>query len=175
MTKTYLKKYYQHVSRRANKDLLWMFRESVKMRYECMDGGWKDKAMIKKIEKFEKTATTKVGRMLNNGELVTRDDFFRAAHFFQHSLKIEDYAMAATLYGISGLLGDDWGKNHQALAVDRFLLALNQPQIFGTQFERNNKKWRISDYRTDITDKLRKMYDVPPIHESIKKAETIGS
>lgn len=174
MTEKFLKKYYQYVSRGANRELLGFFRESVKLRYECMDGGWKDRVLINKIEKLEGKYTKKIRKMLTDGKIVTRDDFFRAAHFFQHSLKIEDYAMAATLYSISGFLGDDWGKNHQALAVDRFLLSIHQKQIFGTQYERHGDAWQLSDYRKDIANKLRKEHDVPNLCESIKSAKHIS-
>lgn len=174
MTDQYIRKYYQHVSRKTNRELLALFRESVRLRYECMDTGWQDKQMIAKIVRFEKGAMKKVKKMLINGQIVTHDDFFRGAHFFQHSLKIADYAMAATLYAISGFLGDDWGKNHHALAIDRFLLSIKQPQIFGTQYERQNNRWTISHYREDVSDSLRKEYEVPPLKESLANAQNIS-
>ena len=168
------KNYYSHVSKGSNRQLIELFRKSIKLRYECMDTDWTDKSLIEKITKLEKSALKIIRDMLKKGTIITRDDFFRAAHFFHHSSKFQDYAMAATLYQISGILGDEWGKNHHALAIDRFLLSTKQKQYFGTQYEKRDSKWILSPYRTRVSNKIRQEHLVPSLKDTLNNIKNLN-
>ena len=71
--------------------------------------------------------------------------------------------MAAASYH----LGEPWSKNYYAVALDRFLLSLKQPQYFGTQFEKRKGKWELFPYHKKTTDKERKQYFVDSLEKSL--------
>jgi hypothetical protein len=55
-----------------------------------------------------------------------------------------------------------------AAAIDRDLMRRNKPQIYGTQYIKNNDEalWRIYDIdTTQVTDEQRKAYNVKTLNE----------
>jgi hypothetical protein len=151
---------YFHKSRASNKLLVRLFEKNQLIRYASTGGDWTDSEFTSKLNQEEVRARKIISRLLRNGKVITSDDFFRAAHFFHHGTTIRDYALAVALYSISWQLGELWAKNYFAVAIDRLLLALHQPQYFGTQFEKINDKWDISPRHPEVTDKQRKEYMV---------------
>ena len=76
-----------------------------------------------------------VHRMLDAGQVQTANDYFHAALIFQHGRQPDEYLLAHVLavYAIS--LGDKDARWLAAATLDRFLLSISRPQIYGTQFE----------------------------------------
>lgn len=152
----------------SNKELIQLFEHNQKIRYESKPSDWEDKQFLKKIQLEEKHARKTILIMLKRGLIKTSDDFFRAAFFFQHSHKFQDYAIAIALYSVSSQLGEEWAKNYYAMALDRFLLSVGQDQYFGTQFEKRRGKWKISPFRENVSDEERQKYLVQSL-EDLKK------
>jgi hypothetical protein len=74
-------------------------------------------------------------QMLENGQVRTANDYFHAALIFQHGKRHEDYLLAHVLAVNAVSLGSQYARWLAAATLDRYLLSLSQPQIYGTQFE----------------------------------------
>ena len=75
-----------------------------------------------------------IRQLLAEGKLISGEDFSDAALIFQHGEKPEDFLFAHVLAVeglIRGVSADTW---IAAATLDRYLQAVNQPQIFGTQY-----------------------------------------
>src|SRR5271163_2345813 len=75
-----------------------------------------------------------VRKLLEEGKLTSGEDFSDAALIFQHGQTPEEFLFAHVLAVealIRGGPGDKW---LAAATLDRYLQALNQPQVFGTQY-----------------------------------------
>ena len=75
-----------------------------------------------------------IRQLLAEGKLISWEDFSDAALIFQHGEKPEDFLFAHVLAVeglIRGVSADKW---IAAATLDRYLQAVNQPQIFGTQY-----------------------------------------
>ena len=160
-----------HKTTKSNKRLVEIFEKNQKDRY---DGDWEDKKFVKNSTKEERRARKEILGMLKKGEVRTRDDFYRAAWFFHHGNTFRSHGLAVALATVSYQLGEPWGKNFYAVALDRFLLSINQPQSFGTQFEKKRGKWVVSPYNKNTTDKERKLYFVDPINKTLKNIEKLN-
>ena len=73
------------------------------------------------------------------GELKTGEDFFDAGLIFQHSDNADGYLFAHVLAMESLFRGYDRAKWLAATTLDRYLQAVKQPQVFGTQYSRDPK------------------------------------
>lgn len=162
--------FYRKTSK-SNKRLIELFEKNQKARY---DGDWEDKDFVKKLTKEEKQARKEILKMLEKGQIRTPDDFYRAAWFLHHGKDSRSHGLAVALAAASGHLSESWGKNLYAVALDRFLISIGQPQHFGTQLEKRRGKWILSPYNKRTTDKERKLYFVDPIQKTIKKIEKLN-
>lgn len=156
-------------SEKSNKRLIDLFERNQMIRYASSNKDWEDKNFLDKLVQEEKTARAEILKMLKKGEIRTSDDFYRASWFFHHGATFHSYALAITFAAVSFHLGEPWGKNLYALALDRFLLSIGQPQYFGTQFEKRYGKWKLSPYNKKTTDKERKLYFVEPLKKTLEK------
>ncbi|MEJ2010345.1 MAG: hypothetical protein P8Z30_19695 [Acidobacteriota bacterium] len=75
-----------------------------------------------------------VRQLLAEGKLHTGKDFLRAAFIFQHGGTPDDYLLAHTLAMIAVARGEGDAIWIAAASLDRYLLSIHQPQIYGTQF-----------------------------------------
>jgi hypothetical protein len=82
----------------------------------------------------EKGRQTKVRALLAAGELKTGEDFHEAAFIFQHGNNSEDCLFAHVLAMEAVQKGSDEAKWIEAATLDRYLQAIGQPQVFGTQY-----------------------------------------
>lgn len=165
---------YYHYSPRSNRRLIEMFEKNQKVLYSKTIKEWnKKEAGPERIQLIieERRTRKEILKMLKRGEIQTPDDFYRAGHFFHHGSNFRDYALGLALFAASRHLGELWGKNAYAVALDRFLISIKQPQYFVTQFEKRRRKWIISPYRKNVSDKERKEYFVEPLKKTKK---TVG-
>lgn len=75
-----------------------------------------------------------VKRLLAAGELKTAQDFHDAAFIFQHGHDPDDYLLAHILATDAIVKGDNSSKWLAASTLDRYLQAIGQKQVFGTQY-----------------------------------------
>jgi len=125
---------------------------------------WNNKEEVALLNKRDIERIKYAKQLLDRGLIKTKQNCFYAAMLFHHSEKISDLAIALSLSYISMRLGSKDGKWLYARALDRFLLDLGQPQKFGTQFEEKNGKWSLCSYDKAMTDKERKLYEVPSLN-----------
>lgn len=106
-----------------------------------------------------------VRKLLANGELHTGRDFERAAIVFQHGGTPDDYLLAHTLAMVAMARGQGGAIWIAAASLDRYLNAVHQPQIYGTQFniEPNGHVTQKPYNRTLISDALRRDLNVPSL------------
>ena len=115
----------------------------------------------------------RVKELYQQNKLQTGNDYFRAALILQHSQASEDYLLAHELCVVALSKGKT---NAQALdarglaaaSEDRFLMSINRPQRFGTQYpveDENAPVTRYKLYKTDsgVTDELRSAMNVPSL------------
>lgn len=118
-----------------------------------------------------------VHRLLNSGELHTGKDYWEAAFIFQHSPEPNDYLLAHTLASIAVAKGYQDGLWIMAATLDRYLQAIHQPQIYGTQSRRSNgnEPFTKDPYnRSIITDALRKELGIPNQAEQQKDLQELN-
>ena len=72
--------------------------------------------------------------MLADGEIKSAEDFKEAAFIFQHGDNPEDCLFAHVLALEALIRGEESAKWIAASTLDRYLQAIKQPQIFGTQY-----------------------------------------
>lgn len=157
---------YFRKKKSSNKRLIELFEENQKLRFSSTEKDWQNKKFTQKLEFQEKKARQEITRMLKDGKIRTADDFYRAAFMFQHGDNYKSYSLAVTLAAVSMLLGESWAKNFYTKTIDRFLLSLNQPQIFFTQYVMHKGRWSLSPYNKNISSKVRKLFGA----ETLKKA-----
>lgn len=153
---------------RSNKRLIALFEENQELRYASAEKDWKNKDFVRKLEQSERLARKEIEGFLRRGKIRTLDDFYRAAWFFHHGSDSRSYALAVALAAVSNHLGETWGKNLYAVALDRFLLSVKNPQFFGTQIEMEKGKWVLAPYNKKTTDDERKAYLVDPLEKTAK-------
>jgi len=77
---------------------------------------------------------TLVRKLLAAGKIVTARDFHDAAYIFQHGQESSDYLLAHILAIEAVVKGDASSKWISAATLDRYLQAIGQKQVFGTQY-----------------------------------------
>lgn len=87
-----------------------------------------------KLSAEDEVRRQEVHRMLDAGEVRTASDYFHAALVFQHGKEPDDYLLAHVLAVNAISLGDKDARWLAAATLDRFLLSVSRPQIYGTQF-----------------------------------------
>ncbi len=109
--------------------------------------------------------------LLDAGQLNSGDDFYHAAFVFQHGDTANDYLKAHILATIAAARGKPAAVWIAAATLDRYLQAIGQPQVLGTQFKiPNNAPATQEPYnRTLVSDALRKALRVPPLAEQEKQ------
>jgi hypothetical protein len=115
----------------------------------------------------------RVKELYIQNKLQTGNDYFRAALILQHSLAPEDYLLAHELSVVALSKGKPNAgaldaRGLAAASEDRFLMSINRPQRFGTQYpveDENASVTRYKLYKTDsgVTDELRSAMNVPSL------------
>lgn len=107
-----------------------------------------------------------VRRLIRAGGLVTAKDYVNGALLLQHGDTPEDFLLAHVLATIAGFKGSRTGRWLSAAALDRYLLNVGQPQVFGIQAMRDFTKMATDCHSMTpnlaiISDQIRKEYGYP--------------
>jgi hypothetical protein len=117
----------------------------------------------------------RVQELLDNGDIVSAEDYFHAAMVFQHGEKLEDYWKAHELARRAAEQGHTTGRWLAAAAYDRWLMNQGKPQKYGTQYtSRDDGPFTLWDVDPSTTDGERAEWNVPPLAEAIRRAEEIN-
>jgi hypothetical protein len=118
---------------------------------------------------------TRTTALLDAGKLRTGNDFYHAAFVFQHGLTADDYLLAHTLAVIAAGRGRADASWIAAATLDRYLQAIGQKQIYGTQYQtRKGSPLTQEPYdRSLISDALRKALGVRPLADQDKQRQVL--
>ena len=113
----------------------------------------------------------RVKEIIKKGSFKSASDYHHAALIFQHGDSSDDFKQANDLAKTAMEMGDESAKWLYAATLDRYLISVNQPQKFGTQFEQDNKGgWSLKQPIDEgITDEERAKYNVPPLAKALQK------
>jgi hypothetical protein len=128
-----------------------------------------------KINPRDAARRQRVRDLMEQGRLSTGKDYERAAMVFQHGEGSDDILMAHVVAVTAIGKGDTDARWLAAATLDRYLMRIGQPQIFGTQFnsktEGGQTTWTMEPYdRTLIEPNLRDANCVP---NQINQAEAL--
>jgi hypothetical protein len=128
------------------------------------------------VSKRDQARRTRVNELLKASKVRTAKDYSNAAMIFQHGGDTTSSRMAVKLMKKAVDLDPSLNKWLLAAAIDRYLLGLGQPQIYGTQFEKmGNQPWQLSKIdTTKVTDQERKEYGVGTLAEQREKVKEIN-
>jgi len=111
--------------------------------------------------------------LIDAGKVQTGDDYFHAAMVFQHGQGSADILRAHQLAVLAAAKGSKGAIWLTAATLDRYLQRIGQPQIFGTQYQRQqNQPWTMEPYDRSMSDAMRAQFNVPPLakqEEQLKK------
>lgn len=107
-----------------------------------------------------------VRQLIRSGGLVTAEDYANGALLLQHGETPEDFMLSHVLGTIAGFKGDRNGRFLSAVSLDRYLLNVGQPQVFGSQampdFARMaSSPWSMTPNMAIISDQIRKEFAYP--------------
>src|SRR5688572_13027358 len=108
----------------------------------------------------------RVREIMDAGEMRTAADHFHAAMVFQHSDSPEDYKLAHELAKKAGELDPSHRAARwlSAAAMDRYLLSVGKPQIYGTQYMVVQDVWVLQRMdETAVSDQERQALGVPTL------------
>lgn len=123
----------------------------------------KDFAMQSEADRQRRVHT---GELLDQGLLHSADDLYHAAFVYQHGDNEADYLKAHVLATAAVARGKAAAKWIAAATLDRYLLAIGRPQVFGTQYMTPKDKATTQEPydRTAISDALRAAMGVPSLN-----------
>ncbi len=140
-------------------------------------GAWQPQEMSRLSERdVERRKQTL--ELLNGGKLRSADDYFYAAMVMQHGNKAEEYLLAHILATASLKLGREKSAWLAGSSLDRYLIKIGQPQVFGSQFNNSQptdpSKWTNEPYNQNLVpDALRKIYYQPTLEETKSRLESL--
>jgi hypothetical protein len=113
-----------------------------------------------KTDEERESATRK---LLDDGKLQSGRELREAAVIFQHSHQPDDYLLAHTLAIIAISKGDTDSIWIAAASLDRYLMAIGKPQVYGTQFMTPPAQHATQEpyNKSLISDDLRRALHVP--------------
>ncbi|WP_088889885.1 hypothetical protein [Leptolyngbya ohadii] len=117
----------------------------------------------------------RVKELYNADVLQTGADYYHAALILQHGSEPEDYLLAHEFCIVAIGKGEERAKWLAAASEDRFLMSIDRPQRFGTQYrsEPDDPDRRVRLYATDprVTDGLRREFNAPSLAEAQEREQ----
>jgi hypothetical protein len=150
-------RYFPDDDASSNPEMKRIFDEDQRARQAWPNIDW---PTVNKADAVRRVATM---RLLNEGALHSGEDFEWAANVFQHGSDPDDFLLAHTLAIVAVRKGYSDGTWIAAATLDRYLQAIKQPQIYGTQFLNPDDKPTTQEpyNRTLIPDTIRRLLQVP--------------
>jgi len=116
------------------------------------------------VAKEDAARRKRVSELLGTSELRSGDDFYHAAFVFQHGGEPSDYLKAHALALVAVARGKEEATWIAAATLDRYLMAIGQPQIYGTQFQKRSDGWSQEPFERELlSDAMREASRVPTI------------
>jgi hypothetical protein len=114
-----------------------------------------------------------VRNLLEEGKLTSGEDFSDAALIFQHGQAPEEFLFAHVLAVEALIRGGSADRRLAAATLDRYLQAVNRPQIFGTQYPGdkaagNTPKPQVDPHVMNI-QRTQQPYDAKLLPDSVRQ------
>ena len=150
-----------------NLKLLETFQEDQKDRERVYDAP----SDIVKLKDRDAARRKRIIVMMELGEVKTKNDLYHAAVIFQHGELASDFLTAHRLATLAALLGHRTARWLVAASLDRYLMRIGHPQIYGTQFEYNALERRYQ-LKLPLEETLmlpfeKEMLGVPSVNERL--------
>lgn len=155
-----------YVDPNAEMSEIYKVDQAVRQSYESF------KANAKQIEQDDAMRRGQTRALLAKGELRAAEDFRLAAMVFQHGSEPRDYLFAHTLALVALAKGDRSASWIAAASLDRYLLSVGRPQIFGNQFSPDGALQEPLD-RELVSDELRRELGVPALAEQLEQMQRL--
>lgn len=112
-----------------------------------------------------------VVELMGRGEVNTVNDLYRAAVIFLHGAEPKEFLTAHRLATMAAINGHKPSRWLSAASLDRFLMSIGLPQVYGTQFEQGEEDGRYQ-LRLPIDDSTvlhfeKRFFGVPPVIERL--------
>lgn len=116
------------------------------------------------VQLSDRDRRQRVDELLEAGQLSSGEDYYRAAFIFQHGDQASDYLKAHALAIAAMARGNSRADWIAAATLDRYLQAIGQPQVYGTQFSHREGHWTQEPYERELlTDAVREANSVPDL------------
>ena len=135
-----------------------------------------DQNSLLKLQMRDEARRKRARELLNAGALRTAKEFRMAAFIFQHGNAPDDYLTAHVLALVGVAKGDRESRWIAAATLDRYLLSVKQPQVFGTNYSQKDASSPLTQepyHRDLIPDSLRAALCVPNIGDQEKILESL--
>jgi hypothetical protein len=130
------------------------------------------------VGKADEARRARTWQLLDDGQLQSGDDFYHAAFVFQHGNEPADYLKAHLFAMVAMARGKPSAKWIAAATLDRYLNAIGQKQVLGTQFKMVDGKPVTDVKATDesiVPDSVREALGVPPLGQQQEQMEQLLS
>lgn len=117
-----------------SKEIHQLYLDDQADRGVSLEGAKKKEITPDDVAAYDAARRKRARRLLEQGALQTGADFHDAAFIFQHGNQPEDYLLAHVLAIAAVAKGEPRGRWIAAATLDRYLLSIGQPQVFGTQY-----------------------------------------
>lgn len=109
-------------------------------------------------------------KYLKVSQISMPDSLYYAAFIFQHGNCAEHYDLAHQLAEEALRRGYTRARWISAASLDRALMSRGLPQKYGTQYISSGEgRLELYQYDPRTTDEERQQYDVPPLHELLRR------
>ncbi len=130
-------------------------------------------AGLKDLEQRDAMRRALVGEMISRGEVSTPNDLYHAAVILLHGGEPTQFLTAHRFACMAAINGHRPSRWLMAATLDRFLMAVGQPQVYGTQFEHdrqsNQYQLRLPIDDAQILSFEKKFFNVPTVSERLSQ------
>jgi len=128
---------------------------------------------IEALKKRDLARRQEVLELIARGEVNTQKDLYRCAVIFLHGAEPKDFVVSHRLAMMAAINGDRPSRWLAAASLDRFLMSLGLPQVYGTQFEHDAEQNRYQ-LRLPIDDSAilhfeKRFFGVPSVMERLSQ------
>lgn len=129
------------------------------------------------IEPADDKRRDRTKQLLDTDGLQSGNDYYHAAFVFQHGNEANDYLVAHLLAMIAVARGRPDALWIASATLDRYLQAIDKPQILGTQYTMPDGSPATQEPydRALISDPMRKALHVPSLEEQEKRRREYGA
>ena len=130
------------------------------------------------VSKRDSLREVRIYQLLDSNKVQTSKDYHNAAMIFQHGGDSTAYGMAVKLMRKSIELDSTANKWLLAAAIDRYLLSKDEPQIYGTQYQKfgEDEPWQLGKMdTTKISDAERIEYGVETLAAQRERVKQMNS